>query len=123
MPCAPLQRTTLRGSQAKLTDQTKYIVKPLERERRAAFHCGDEALDKYFHERASRDRQNGLSAVFVVVPENSADTIAGFFTLSSQQIACDILPEELRKNAGRYKPWALRCSGEWPSRRSFKTGS
>ena len=120
MPYAPLRQTTLRGLPAKLTDQTKYIVKPLEKENRAAFQCGEEALDKYFHERASRDMQNGLSAVFIVVPENAPDTIVGFFTLSSQQIACDILPEELRKKTGRYKAVGVTLLGRMAVAKEFQ---
>jgi predicted N-acetyltransferase YhbS len=120
MPCALLQQTILRGSPTKLTDQTKYIVKPLEKESRAAFQCGDEALDKYFHERASRDMQNGLSAVFIVVPQNAPDTIVGFFTLSSQQIACDILPEELRKTTGRYKAVGVTLLGRMAVAKEFQ---
>lgn len=120
MPCVALQQTTLRGSPAKLTDQTKYIVKPLEKETRAAFQCGEEALDKYFHERASRDMQHGLSAVFIVVPQNAPDTIVGFFTLSSQQIACDILPEELRKKTGRYKAVGVTLLGRMAVAKEFQ---
>lgn len=120
MPCVPLQQTTLRGSQAKLTDQTKYIVKPLGKENRAAFHCGVGALNKYFQERASRDMQNGLSAVFIVIPQDDATTIAGFFTLSSQQITCDILPEELRKKTGRYKAVGVTLLGRMAVAKEFQ---
>jgi predicted N-acetyltransferase YhbS len=94
-----------------LTVQPKFIVKPLENEDRAAFQCGEEALDRYFRERASRDMSNRLSAVFIVVPENDPKTIVGFFTLSSQQTACDILPEELRKKTGRYKTVGVTLLG------------
>jgi GNAT superfamily N-acetyltransferase len=94
-----------------LTGQPKFIVKPLENEDRAAFQCGEEALDRYFRERASRDMANRLSAVFIVVPENDRKTIVGFFTLSSQQTACDILPEELRKKTGRYKAVGVTLLG------------
>jgi hypothetical protein len=84
-----------------LTDQSKFIVKPLEKEDRAAFQCGEEVLDSYFRERASRDMAHGLAAVLIVPLKDDPKTIAGFFTLSSQQIACDILPEQLRKRTGR----------------------
>jgi hypothetical protein len=103
-----------------VTDQTKYFVKPLEREDRAAFQCGEEALDRYFRERASRDMTNGLAAVFIVVPENTAKTIAGFFTLSSQQIPCDVLPEELRKKTGRYKSVGATLLGRMAVAREFQ---
>lgn len=103
-----------------MTEQTKYLVKPLEREDRAAFQCGEEALDRYFHERASRDMTNGLAAVFIVVPEDAPKTIAGFFTLSSQQISCDILPEELRKKTGRYKSVGATLLGRMAVAKEFQ---
>jgi predicted N-acetyltransferase YhbS len=86
-----------------LTDERKYLVKPLEQEDRAAFVCGQEALDNYFWQLASRDIKNKLCVVFIVIPEDDPKTIVGFFTLSSQQISCDQLPEEFRKKTGRYK--------------------
>jgi GNAT superfamily N-acetyltransferase len=119
-PCAPPQETTSRGSPAKLTDQSKFIVKPLEKEDRAAFQCGEEALDSYFRERASRDMANGLAAVFIVAPKDAPKTIAGFFTLSSQQIACDILPEQLRKKTGRYKSVGATLLGRMAVAKEFQ---
>jgi predicted GNAT family N-acyltransferase len=110
-PSAPRQQTFSRGSPAKLTDQPKLIVKPLENEDRAAFRCGEEALDRYFLERASRDMANKLSAVFIVVPENAPKTIVGFFTLSSQQTDCENLPEKLRKKTGGYKSVGVTLLG------------
>ncbi|MGC8548198.1 MAG: GNAT family N-acetyltransferase [Acidobacteriaceae bacterium] len=105
---------------AELTDPTQYIVKPLEKESRAAFTCGEEALDRYFRERASRDMQNGLAAVFIVVPENDLRNIVGFFTLSSQQIACAALPEELRKKTGRYSVVGVTLLGRMAVAKEFQ---
>jgi predicted GNAT family N-acyltransferase len=85
-----------------LTDQPEYIVKPLEDEDRAAFQCGNEELDKYFHERASRDMRNKLAAIFIMVAKDDPKTIIGFFTLSSQQVRCDNLPQDIQKKTGRY---------------------
>jgi len=110
-PCAPQPATTLRSSPNKLATPAQYLVKPLEREDRAAFHCGEEALDRYFHERASRDMTHGLVAVFIVVPAHAPNTIAGFFTLSSQQTRCEVLPEELRKKTGRYQSVGVTLLG------------
>lgn len=119
-PSALQQQTFSGGSPAKLTDQQKFIVKPLENEDRAAFQCGEEALDRYFRERASRDMANRLSAVFIVVPVKDDKTIAGFFTLSSQQTACDILPEELRKKTGRYKAVGVTLLGRMAVAQEFQ---
>ena len=120
MHCAEQQMTFSGGWQAKLTDQPKYIVKPLEDEDRAAFQCGEEALDKYFRERASRDMTNRLAAVFIVVSEDNPKTIVGFFTLSSQQTACDILPEDLRKKSGRYKAVGVTLLGRMAVAKEFQ---
>ncbi len=78
-------------------------MKPLGNENRMAFHCGDKELDSYFHERASRDMREKLSAVFILVTETEPDIILGYYTLSSQEIDTHKLPEEIKKRTGRYK--------------------
>lgn len=78
-------------------------MKPLGGENRAAFYCGDKELDSYFHERASRDVREKLSAVFILVTEAEPDVVIGYYTLSAQQIQAEELPEQLRKRAGRYR--------------------
>lgn len=64
--------------------------------------------------------QNGLSAVFIVIPQDDTTTIAGFFTLSSQQITCDILPEELREKTGRYKAVGVTLLGRMAVAEEFQ---
>jgi predicted N-acetyltransferase YhbS len=118
--CVRQRKAISAWSLPRLTDHPKYIVKPLEDENRAAFQCGEEALDKYFRERASRDLANHLSAVFVVVPKDDPKTVVGFFTLSSQQTACEILPEELRKKTGRYKVVGVTLLGRMAVAREFQ---
>jgi predicted GNAT family N-acyltransferase len=80
-----------------------YIVRPLGTQNRAAFQCGNEPLDKYLLERASRDARENLAAVFVLLSADAPDTILGFYTLSAQEIVVDQIPEGLQKRAGRYK--------------------
>jgi predicted N-acetyltransferase YhbS len=94
-----------------LTDDPKYIVKPLGDEDRAAFQCGDPELDSYFHERASRDIREKLSAVFVLITEGEPDVILGYYTLSAQQVDAVELPEALRKRTGRYKRLGVTLLG------------
>jgi predicted N-acetyltransferase YhbS len=86
-----------------LPDDPKYIVKPLGNENRAAFQCGQPELDHYFHQRASRDMREKLSAVFILVTEAEPDVVLGYYTLSAQQIDAGELPEELKKRTGKYK--------------------
>jgi len=85
-----------------LTANVKYTVQPLGKQDRAAFHCGNEELDSYFLERASRDVRENLSAVFVLLTEEDPNTL-GYYTLSPQEVEIENLPEDLRKRTGRYK--------------------
>ncbi len=78
-------------------------MQPLEKQTRAAFHCGNELLDKYFLERASRDVRENLSAVFVLLNVSDPDAVLGYYTLSTLQIDTGDIPDELRKRGGRYK--------------------
>jgi|ERR1019366_9452002 predicted GNAT family N-acyltransferase len=79
------------------------MVKPLGQEDRAAFQCGEPELDSYFHERASRDMKEKLSAVFILVTEAAPNMIIGYYTLSAQQVDAAELPDELKKRTGKYK--------------------
>jgi hypothetical protein len=78
-------------------------VKPLGKENRATFYCGDQELDSYFWERASRDLKEKLSAVFILVTKEEPEVVIGYYTLSTQQIEAGELPDELRKRTGRYR--------------------
>jgi predicted GNAT family N-acyltransferase len=81
----------------------KYTVRPLGDQDRAAFECGNEALDRYFLERAARDVRENLSAVFVLLAENDLNTVLGFYTLSSHDVEAEELPERLQKRTGKCK--------------------
>ncbi len=80
-----------------------YIIQPLGDQDRAAFHSGNEKLDRYFLERAGRDVRENLSAVFVLLTEEDTSTVLGFYTLSAQEIESEQLPEKLQKRIGKYK--------------------
>jgi len=94
-----------------LDAQPQYIVQPLGKQNRAAFHCGNELLDKYFLERASRDVRENLSAVFVLLGVSDPDAVLGYYTLSTLQIDTGDIPDELRKRTGRYKNVGAILSG------------
>jgi predicted GNAT family N-acyltransferase len=69
---------------------------------RAAFSCGVEPLDRYLKEQASQDARKRVAVPYVLV---SADNrIAGYYTLSSDNIRVDNIPAELVKqlNLPRY---------------------
>jgi predicted N-acetyltransferase YhbS len=84
-------------------DQPRYFVEPLGKHDRAAFHCGNEALDQYFLERAPRDIREHLSAVFVLIGKDDTFAVLGFYILSTQEIETGELPESLQKRTGRYQ--------------------
>lgn len=86
-------------------------MRPLGDEDRAAFHCGDHELDSYFHERASRDVREKLSAVFILLAEDDPNTILGYYTLSAQQVEAAEMPAEFRKKTGKYKRLGVTLLG------------
>ncbi len=81
----------------------KYIVQPLGDQDRAAFHCGESALDRYFLERAARDVREKIAAVFVLLTEQDHNTVLGYYTLSNQEIDAGELPPELTRKTGKYR--------------------
>jgi predicted GNAT family N-acyltransferase len=81
----------------------KYVVQPLGDQDRAAFHCGEKALESYFLERASRDVREKISAVFVLLTEDDNNTVLGYYTLSSHEIDAGELPTDLIKKIGKYR--------------------
>lgn len=69
---------------------------------RTAFSCGAEPLDRYLKEQASQDAKKRAAAPYVLL---SADNrIAGYYTLSSDNIRLDDIPPDLVKqlNLPRY---------------------
>lgn len=61
---------------------------------RAAFSCGEPALDRYLKMQASQDQRRKLSAVIVLADPATA-AIIGFYTLSACQIEPAKLPDDL----------------------------
>ena len=61
-----------------------FICEPLGKHHdRKPFTCGVPELDEYLRERASQDIRRRVAAVFVMVPEDAPNRIAGFYALSS----------------------------------------
>ena len=66
-----------------------------ERHVKADFHCGVDALDRYFRERALHEFKKHVAATLVLV-ERATGAVIGFYTLSSLGIeAGDRLPATL----------------------------
>lgn len=80
----------------------RFRVERLDKKhKRADFCCGEQSLDRYLAERANQDAKRHIAAVFVAVPEDSAE-VAGYYTLSSASIQAGDLPAALQKKLPRY---------------------
>jgi GNAT superfamily N-acetyltransferase len=73
-----------------------------------AFSCGHSALDDYIRRYASQDVKRHVARVFVAVPEDEVNHLAGFYTLSAGSVSCSDLPTALARKLPRYPvPLAL----------------
>lgn len=69
---------------------------------RAAFSCGNAALDDYLRTKARKEAALGYCAVFVMAEDGAPATIAGCYTLSSASMAVDGMAQQVRKRLPRY---------------------
>ena len=74
-----------------------YLTEPLDtKHSRNNFCCGKDLLDNYFWTQAKQDVKRKLSACFVLV-DNETGKISGYYTLSSNSISNDLIPESFKK--------------------------
>ena len=99
----------------------RLTFEPLDKKHdRAAFRCGQPALDAWFQKRAGQDERRNLARVFVALDEHSE--IVGFYSLSAFTLSLDEVPDNLAGKLPHYDrvPAALigrlarheRCRGE-----------
>ena len=67
---------------------------------RKHFACGQAALDVYLQKQALQDIKRRVASCFVLL--DSAERIAGYYTLSAGSVLLDALPEALCKKLPRY---------------------
>jgi len=80
-----------------------YQIKSLDAATNAAgFSCGRAQLDDYICRYASQDVHRNIARVFVAVPANNPQQMAGFFTLSAGSVNCTSLPESLARKLPHY---------------------
>ena len=83
-------------------EKTGYVIEPLgKRHDRAAFSCGDAALDTYLHKQASQDARRRVAAPFVLVKPPSP-VVIGYYTLSQMSVHLGDLPPDIAKKLPKY---------------------
>jgi ribosomal protein S18 acetylase RimI-like enzyme len=80
----------------------RFAIEPLSKaHKRSRFTCGNDRIDTYFRETVSQDVKRRYATCFVA-RELATDTVAGFYTLSSNSIPVNEVPEALVKKLPRY---------------------
>lgn len=77
---------------------------------RAAFSCGEDALDRYLRERARREMEQRIAAVRVLY-DSAEDRLAGYYTLSAVTVARDDLPSSFTHRIARYRVYPATLIG------------
>jgi predicted GNAT family N-acyltransferase len=73
-----------------------YLITPLDSShKRSDFSCGKDLLDNYFWFQANQDVKRKLAACFVL--SDQENNIIGYYTLSSNSIANDLIPSDFGK--------------------------
>ena len=62
-----------------------------------SFSCGKDLLDNYFWKQAKQDVKRKLAACFVSIDQESVK-VKGYYTLSSNSISNDLIPDFFKKN-------------------------
>ncbi len=82
--------------------ESPFRIAPLGAEHdRGSFHCGEEALDRYFKTQATQDIRRRIANCFVAV-ELSTGAVAGYYTIAAASIPLVELPPEQTKRLPLY---------------------
>ena len=74
-----------------------YLTEPLDsKHNREGFSCGKNLLDNYFWKQAKQDVKRKISTCFVLVDKETYK-ISGYYTLSSNSISSDLIPDSFKK--------------------------
>jgi ribosomal protein S18 acetylase RimI-like enzyme len=86
-----------------MAEEILYRLEPLGKHHdRAEFTCSVESLDTYLKTQASQDMRRKANAVFVLLPMDAPNRIAGYFTLCANGLAPGTIPEGAQKHIPRY---------------------
>ncbi|MGE0665664.1 MAG: GNAT family N-acetyltransferase [Sphingomonadales bacterium] len=80
----------------------RFVIEPLSKAHdRGGFTCGNDRIDRYFHETVSQDVKRNYAACFIA-RDTETDNVAGFYTLSSSNVPLNEVPQALARKLPRY---------------------
>lgn len=83
-------------------NEPPFVIEPLDRGHdRAAFSCGEPALDNYLRRQASQDVRRRVAQIFVALGD-APGQIAGYYGLGAASFEKEELPTELAKRLPHY---------------------
>jgi GNAT superfamily N-acetyltransferase len=77
---------------------------------RAAFDCGDEALNAFLRQHARQSHARGGAKTFVASPPGEASRILGFYSLSPASVAWARTPALVQKGLARHEVPVFRLA-------------
>ena len=69
---------------------------------RQAFDCGDPALNDFLRRHARQSHEHGGAKTFLAIADDEPTGILGFYSLAPASIACERVPETLRRGLARH---------------------
>ncbi|EQC00167.1 GNAT family N-acetyltransferase [Photorhabdus temperata] len=70
---------------------------------RAAFDCGDSALNTFLHRHARQSHERGGAKTFLAVDAANSKKILGFYSLSPASVAYERTPEVIKQGLARHE--------------------
>lgn len=68
---------------------------------RGAFDCGDEALNQFLYHHARQSHEKGGAKTYLAVSESN-EKLLGYYSLSPASIACERVPEVIKRGLARH---------------------
>jgi GNAT superfamily N-acetyltransferase len=82
---------------------TAWHEEPIGKKRdRAAFDCGDEALNEFLRRYARKSHERGGAKTFLAIDDAAGKAILGFYSLSPASVAYARTPEIVRQGLARH---------------------
>lgn len=81
---------------------SRFVFRAFERAlAKCAFTCGNDALDRYWRERAGQDSRRNVARVFTLF-DTSSQAVAGYYTLAAASAMLTDLPPAIQEALPKY---------------------